>query len=289
MATVGRIKLGSQGLDVSAQGLGCMGMSFMYGPPKPESDMIDLIHHAVNTGVTFLDTSDFYGPHTNEILIGKALKGGWREKVQLATKFGITEEDGKMAIRGDPAYVRAACMGSLNRLDIDCIDLYYAHRIDNRVPIEVTAFVFDLKHPDGRRNAGGMHHHRILFDKNHLGYFVKVGMGYFHRLRNKFHCPVVNAEHLWSLVPQEAREKAAAAAPNLIINFVKKIKNNGFFRSNNINTYTIHIKDCIIVISFTIAIMTGVFMVRTVVRRAVGAIDVSINVIEFQGMIIFRI
>ncbi|KAK3027349.1 hypothetical protein RJ639_041590, partial [Escallonia herrerae] len=144
MATVGRIKLGSQGLDVSVQGLGCMGMSFMYGPPKPESDMINLIHHAVNTGVTFLDTSDVYGPHTNEILIGKALKGGWREKVQLATKFGITKEDGKMAIRGDPAFVRAACMASLNRLDIDCIDLYYAHRIDNRVPIEVTVCLFSL-------------------------------------------------------------------------------------------------------------------------------------------------
>ncbi|KAK2966265.1 hypothetical protein RJ640_003322 [Escallonia rubra] len=67
--------------------------------------------------------------------------------------------------------------------------------------IFLMAFVFDLKHPDGQRNAGGMHHHRILFDKNHLGYFGKVGMGYFHRLRNKFHYPVVNVEHLWSLVP----------------------------------------------------------------------------------------
>ncbi|CAN0905078.1 Probable aldo-keto reductase 3 [Linum grandiflorum] len=73
---VKRIKLGSQGLEVSAQGLGCMGMSAFYGPPKPESDMIALIHHAINKGVTFLDTSDFYGPHTNEILIGKALKEG---------------------------------------------------------------------------------------------------------------------------------------------------------------------------------------------------------------------
>lgn len=135
---VPKVKLGSQGFQVSKQGLGCMGMSFLYGPPKPESDMIKLIHHALDSGVTFLDTSDAYGPYTNEILIGKALKGVSREKVQVATKFGITTKDGKTEIRGDPQYVRAACEASLKRLGIDCIDLYYAHRIDTRVPIEVT-------------------------------------------------------------------------------------------------------------------------------------------------------
>ncbi|GFZ10675.1 NAD(P)-linked oxidoreductase superfamily protein [Actinidia rufa] len=138
MATVSRILLGSQGMEVSAQGLGCMGMSYMYGPPKPEEDMIKLIHHAVTSGVTFLDTSDVYGPHTNEILIGKALKGGWREKVQLATKFGIGIKDGTQKVRGDPEYVRAACEASLERLGVDCIDLYYQHRVDTTVPIEVT-------------------------------------------------------------------------------------------------------------------------------------------------------
>ncbi|KAL2924649.1 putative aldo-keto reductase 2 [Bienertia sinuspersici] len=137
-SSIKRIKLGSQGLEVSAQGLGCMGMSAFYGPPKPEEDMIQLIHHAINSGITFLDTSDIYGPHTNEILLGKALKGEWREKVELASKFGIRFVDGKREIRGDPAYVRAACEGSLKRLDIDCIDLYYQHRIDTKVPIEVT-------------------------------------------------------------------------------------------------------------------------------------------------------
>ncbi|KAK3414616.1 hypothetical protein EUGRSUZ_H00473 [Eucalyptus grandis] len=136
--TVRRIKLGSQGLEVSAQGLGCMSMSAFYGPPKSEPDMIALIHHAVGSGVTFLDTSDVYGPHTNEILLGKALKGGVRQKVELATKFGVRFADGKREIQGDPAYVRAACEASLKRLDIDCIDLYYQHRIDTRVPIEVT-------------------------------------------------------------------------------------------------------------------------------------------------------
>ncbi|XP_058201563.1 probable aldo-keto reductase 2 [Rhododendron vialii] len=138
MARVGRMKLGSQGLEVSAQGLGCMGMSSAYGPPKPDEDMIKLIHHAIDSGVTFLDTSDIYGPHTNEVLLGKALKGGVREKVELATKFGISFADGKIEVRGDPAYVRAACEASLKQLDIDCIDLYYQHRIDIRVPIEIT-------------------------------------------------------------------------------------------------------------------------------------------------------
>ncbi|GFY83669.1 NAD(P)-linked oxidoreductase superfamily protein [Actinidia rufa] len=137
MAKVGRMKLGSQGMEVSVQGLGCMGMS-VYHPPKPEEDMIKLIHHAVHSGVTFLDTADFYGPHTNEVLLGKALKGGIRQKVELATKFGVSLVDGNMEVRGDPAYVRAACEGSLKRLQFDCIDLYYQHRIDTRVPIEIT-------------------------------------------------------------------------------------------------------------------------------------------------------
>ena len=135
--TVPRIKLGSQGLEVSAQGLGCMGMSAFYGERKPEADMVALLRHAVAAGVTFLDTSDFYGPHTNEVLLGKAmLQGGMREKVQLATKFGITPD--LRAIRGDPAYVRAACEASLQRLGVDCIDLYYQHRVDTTVPIEDT-------------------------------------------------------------------------------------------------------------------------------------------------------
>ncbi|XP_077233197.1 putative aldo-keto reductase 2 [Tasmannia lanceolata] len=138
MVVMERIKLGSQGLEVSAQGLGCMGMSTSYGPPKPEDEMIRVIRHAVETGVTFLDTSDIYGPFTNEILIGKALKG-IRDKVQLATKFGsIFLADGRVETRGDPAYVRSACEASLKRLNTNYIDLYYQHRTDNKVPIEVT-------------------------------------------------------------------------------------------------------------------------------------------------------
>ncbi|PIA27068.1 hypothetical protein AQUCO_08300038v1 [Aquilegia coerulea] len=137
MVGIERIKLGTQGLEVSAQGLGCMGMSIFYGPPNPEGEMINLIHHAIDNGITFLDTSDVYGPFTNEILLGEALKG-IRHKVELATKFGISYADGKASIQGDPAYVRATCEASLMRLQVDHIDLYYQHRVDTTVPIEVT-------------------------------------------------------------------------------------------------------------------------------------------------------
>ncbi|XP_051114888.1 probable aldo-keto reductase 2 [Andrographis paniculata] len=137
-AALPRIKLGSQGLEVSAQGLGCMGMSAFYGPPKPEAKMIELINHAIRSGITHLDTSDAYGPYTNEVLVGKALKGGMREKVELATKFGFKLDGSNITIVGDPKHVRAACEDSLKRLDVDCIDLYYQHRVDTTVPIEVT-------------------------------------------------------------------------------------------------------------------------------------------------------
>jgi aryl-alcohol dehydrogenase-like predicted oxidoreductase len=140
VTAVPRMKLGSQGLEVSAQGLGCMGMSAVYGERKPEADMVALLRHAAASGVTFLDTSDVYGPHTNEVLLGKAMLhqdgAASREKVQLATKFGISPDCKE--VHGDPAYVRAACEGSLKRLGVDYIDLYYQHRIDTTVPIEVT-------------------------------------------------------------------------------------------------------------------------------------------------------
>ncbi|KAF3599975.1 hypothetical protein F2Q69_00036745 [Brassica cretica] len=136
---VRRMKLGSQGLEVSAQGLGCMGLSAFYGAPTPESNAVALLRHAIKAGVTFLDTSDIYGPETNELLLGKALKDGLREKVELATKFGIiASEDGKFGFRADPEYVRSACEASLRRLGVTSIDLYYQHRIDTTVPIEVT-------------------------------------------------------------------------------------------------------------------------------------------------------
>ncbi len=130
--------LGSQGLVVSALGLGCMGMSDFYGTPE-EGESIATIHRALELGVTLLDTADAYGPFKNEELVGKALKGQ-RDQVVLATKFGNERSpDGAwLRIIGRPEYVRAACEASLRRLGVDHIDLYYQHRVDANVPIEET-------------------------------------------------------------------------------------------------------------------------------------------------------
>lgn len=138
MASIPRIKLGTQGFEVSKLGLGCMGLSAFYGTPVAEEDGISLIHHAFNRGITFFDTADMYGPFTNEVLVGKALKGLPREKVQLATKFGNVVIDGVFHVKGSAEYVRKACEDSLKRLDVDYIDLYYQHRVDTTVPIEET-------------------------------------------------------------------------------------------------------------------------------------------------------
>jgi aryl-alcohol dehydrogenase-like predicted oxidoreductase len=126
------------GLVVSAQGLGCMGMSEFYGEGD-ETESVATIHRALDLGVTFLDTSDMYGPWTNEQLVGRAIAGR-RDEVQLATKFGIvrTADGGRLGIRGDADYVRACCDASLQRLGVDVIDLYYQHRVDPQVPIEET-------------------------------------------------------------------------------------------------------------------------------------------------------
>lgn len=130
--------LGRSGLTVSALGLGCMGMSEFYGAAD-EGASIATIHRAVALGVTFLDTSDIYGPFTNERLIGRAVRDR-RDQVQIATKFGIVRTaDGKsLGISGRPDYVRQACDASLERLGVDEIDLYYQHRVDPAVPIEET-------------------------------------------------------------------------------------------------------------------------------------------------------
>ncbi len=130
--------LGSRGLEVSAQGLGCMGMSEFYGATD-DAESIATIHRALELGVTLLDTADMYGPFTNERLVGQAIAGR-REQVVLATKFGnVRGPDGeRLGIRGDAEYVKAACDASLQRLGVDCIDLYYQHRVDKDVPIEET-------------------------------------------------------------------------------------------------------------------------------------------------------
>ncbi|MFE3178760.1 aldo/keto reductase [Amycolatopsis sp. NPDC059090] len=125
------------GLTVSAQGLGCMGMSHGYGATD-DAQSIETLRHALDLGATFLDTSDFYGSGHNERLIGRAIAGR-REEVVLATKFGIANRLGEPTeVRGDAAYVRQACEASLQRLGVDHIDLYYLHRVDPDVPIEET-------------------------------------------------------------------------------------------------------------------------------------------------------
>jgi aryl-alcohol dehydrogenase-like predicted oxidoreductase len=133
-------QLGRQGLSVSEIGLGCMGISDFYSSSGvTEAQGIALIHRALALGVTFLDTADVYGPHTNEVTVGKALQGR-RDSVVLATKFGIVRDPGSAnrGVNGNPDYVRAACEASLTRLGVEYIDLYYQHRVDPQVPIEET-------------------------------------------------------------------------------------------------------------------------------------------------------
>jgi aryl-alcohol dehydrogenase-like predicted oxidoreductase len=131
-------RLGTQGLEVAEQGLGCMGMSEFYGTAD-ERQATATIHRALELGITFLDTADVYGPHTNETLVGRAIRGR-RDEVVLATKFGIVRSDDPTyrGFDGRPEYVRGACEGSLERLGVDTIDLYYQHRVDPEVPIEET-------------------------------------------------------------------------------------------------------------------------------------------------------
>jgi aryl-alcohol dehydrogenase-like predicted oxidoreductase len=130
-------KLGTQGLTVSEIGLGCMGMTFAYGKGD-EGESIDTIHRALDLGVNFLDTAEVYGPYTNELLVGKAIRGR-REGVVIATKFGFRiGEGGQRGVDGSPANAKRVAEESLKRLGIDVIDLYYQHRRDPAVPIEET-------------------------------------------------------------------------------------------------------------------------------------------------------
>src|SRR5918996_4740368 len=133
-------KLGNSGLEVSALGLGCMGMSYGYGPAGDKQEMISLLRTAVERGVTFFDTAEVYGPYKNEELVGEAL-APVRDQVVIATKFGFAfDEQGRQTgLSSEPEHIRRAVDGSLRRLGTDTIDLLYQHRVDPQVPIEDVA------------------------------------------------------------------------------------------------------------------------------------------------------
>ena len=150
-----RRQLGRSGLEVSAIGLGCMGMSAMYGEPD-EAESIATLHRAIEIGMDFLDTSDMYGSGHNEELIGRAIAGR-RDRVILATKFGnILHPDGTADVNGRPEYVAAACDASLKRLGVDYVDLYYQHRVDPTVPIEETVGAMAILVKQGKARYLGL-------------------------------------------------------------------------------------------------------------------------------------
>jgi aryl-alcohol dehydrogenase-like predicted oxidoreductase len=152
-------KLGKGNLEVSALGLGCMGMSFSYGPPKDKKEMTDLLHSAVDRGVTFFDTAEVYGPFTNEELVGEAL-APFRGKVAIATKFGFDfsggdHKPGGAPVNSQPEHIKQAVEGSLKRLKVETIDLLYQHRVDPNVPIEeVAGAVKELIHAGKVKHFG---------------------------------------------------------------------------------------------------------------------------------------
>jgi aryl-alcohol dehydrogenase-like predicted oxidoreductase len=147
--------LGNSGLEVSSIGLGCMGMSHGYGPASDKKEMISLIHAAIDRGVTFFDTAEVYGPYVNEELVGEAL-APFKDQVVIATKFGIQMENGKQVLDSKPERIRESIEGSLKRLKVDTIDLYYQHRVDPSVPIEEVAGVIQDLIKEGKIKHWGL-------------------------------------------------------------------------------------------------------------------------------------
>jgi aryl-alcohol dehydrogenase-like predicted oxidoreductase len=149
-------KLGRSGIEVSTVGLGLMSMSGIYGNAN-DDESIAVIHHAIERGINHLDSSDMYGWGHNETLLGRALKGGWREKALVVTKFGqVKGADGKQGIDGRPEYVQQACEASLKRLGVELIDVYYQHRVDPNVPIEETVGAMKRLVEQGKVRALGL-------------------------------------------------------------------------------------------------------------------------------------
>lgn len=198
-------KLGPTGPLVSALGLGCMGMSDFYSTAHDEQEAIATLHRALELGVTLLDTADMYGPHTNEQLIGKAIKGK-RQQVFLATKFGIVRDPANPAARGvssRPEYIRRSVEGSLKRLGVEVIDLYYQHRVDPEVPIEeVVGTMADLISEGKIRYIGLSEASVATLERAH-----------------KVH-PITALQTEYSLCTRDAEQGVLAACERLGIGFV---------------------------------------------------------------------
>jgi aryl-alcohol dehydrogenase-like predicted oxidoreductase len=194
--------LGTQGLTVSAIGLGCMGMSQSYGPAD-EDESLATIDRALELGVTFLDTANVYGLGHNEQFVGRALAGR-RDEVVLATKFGIAGfEDGKMVVNGQPDYVRECCDESLARLDVETIDLYYLHRVDKSTPIEET--------------VGAMAELVTAGKVRHLG--LSEASAATIRRAHATH-PITALQSEWSLFHRDAEDEVLGTLRELGIGFV---------------------------------------------------------------------
>lgn len=142
-------------LEVSALGLGCMGMSYGYGKPKDVKEMRELIAKAYDRGINFFDTAEVYGPYINEELVGSAIKG-FRDKIVVATKFGIQITEGRQIVNSSLDVIKNSIEGSLKRLNIECIDLYYQHRVDPNTPIEEVANLMAEFHKQGKIKAWGL-------------------------------------------------------------------------------------------------------------------------------------
>jgi aryl-alcohol dehydrogenase-like predicted oxidoreductase len=175
-------KLGSNGPEVSALGLGCMGLSFGYGPAAEKSQAVALIRAAVERGVTFFDTAEAYGPFTNEQLLGEAL-APFRQQVVIATKFGFAQGDAQKGLDSRPSHIREVAEASLKRLNTDVIDLLYQHRVDPNVPIEDVAGTVKELIAEGKVKHFGM---------------SEAGANTIRRGRANIHCGGVNPKRKYS-------------------------------------------------------------------------------------------